>query len=125
QQSRGSVFDDEDVIGFEIAVNDQVLMRKLNRAAYMLEELKALGEGEMVLGAVLGDGDSVDVLHREERLAGVGNSSIEEVGDVRMDQPGEDLTLLQEAVSKHVCCKGQVDQLDGDLLLKLAVHTMR
>jgi hypothetical protein len=105
-------------------MNDEVLVRELHRTAYMLKESQALGYCEIVLAAVLGDRDSVDILHRKEGLASVGNAAIEKVGDVRMHQPGEDLTLLQEPLSKNIRCEGQIDHLDSDLLLKLSVYTM-
>jgi hypothetical protein len=77
-----------------------------------------------MVGAVVGDGDAVDVFHSEEWFAGVGDAAIEEVCDEGMDQGGEDLALLEEALAKHVGGEGKVDELDGELLLEVAVDAV-
>src|SRR5262245_44361533 len=55
----------QDVRRLEVAVDDPLLMRMLNRVADRDEQLQPLAGGESVLVAVGGDGDAVDQFHDE------------------------------------------------------------
>lgn len=74
-----------------------------------------------MLFAELGDRYAVDVLHDEIELAGVADSAVEQTGDVGMGEAGKDLALGAEAVAEEISGEGKIDDLNGDLLVELAV----
>jgi hypothetical protein len=58
---------DEDVRRLDIAVNDALLMRVLDRLADLDEEIEAVLRGELILVAVIGDADAPHQFHDEVR----------------------------------------------------------
>ena len=67
---RDSVVDgDEDVRGFEVAVNDPLLVRVLHGLTNLQEKLEAFVGRELGLVAILSDRNATDQLHDEVRTA--------------------------------------------------------
>jgi hypothetical protein len=106
-------------------VDNQVLVRELHGLANAGEQREPLRGGEMAVLAEFVDGDAVHVFHGQVEIAGLGDSAVEQPGDVGVVEPGEDLPLLAEALAKQVGGERQVNELDGDLLLELPVGAMR
>ena len=105
-------------------MHDQVLMGKLDGLAYALEENEALGNGEVMLFAKSMDRNSIDVFHHQEGLSLAGDSPIQQPCDQRMVEPGEDLAFEPEPFSEKVGGQGQINQLDGDLLIEIAIRAV-
>ena len=72
------------------------MMGVLNGIADFEEEVKAVINGELVLGAVVGDFLAVDEFHREIRAAAVGRSGVEDFGDIWMVHERERLAFGSE-----------------------------
>ena len=66
----------------------------------------------------------VDVLDREVGLAFGGDAAVEQAGDVRVVEPGQDLPLGEEAPVDLVRVHPALDELEGDPLLELAVGAL-
>ena len=120
-----AVFADEDVVGLEVAMDDEVLVGELDGGADGEEEAEFFLEGEVMGSTIFVDADAVDVIHDEEKDAVVADAAVEEAGDVGVVEGGEDLALLAEALEESFGGKGQVDDLDGDLFFVLAVGAVR
>ena len=106
----------EDVARLDVPMGDQVAVDVRDGGADDEEEFRALGDGEVGVGEVLGEGDAVDIVHDEERAAVGRGTAIEEAGNVGVIEPREDAALLFEAVGCGACGAG-VQDLDGDNLL--------
>jgi len=117
----GAILFDEDVAGFEIAMDDEVLVGVMDGGAYGEEEAEARGDIEFVVVAVFVDGDALDVLHDEVREAFGGGSTVEEEGDVGVIEVGEDLTFAAEAFEDLGVFAIAEDEFDGDLFAVLIV----
>jgi hypothetical protein len=68
---------------------------------------------------------AIDVLHHQVKLAVFSDTAVQHPCDIGMTETGENLALLAEPLAEKVGHKGQVNQFDGDLLLKLPVGAMR
>ncbi len=79
---------------------------------------------QLVFGAVLGDGLALDEFHDEEGPALVGDSAIEQMGDIRVREPGEQLTLGEESRPQFGGVHVAVEELERDLLVEGAVHPL-
>ena len=71
------------------------------------------------------DGSPIHILHHQIQIALGGDAAIQQAGNIRMLQPGQNLPLLTESFAEEIGGKGQVNQFDGDLLLELPVGAMR
>jgi hypothetical protein len=80
-------------------MGDQVAVDVGDDGADGEEEFRALGDGEVGVAEVLGDGDAVDVVHDEEWASVGRGAAIEEAGNVGVVETGEDAALLFEAVA--------------------------
>ncbi len=92
----------------------EVAVRELHRAADLRDQAHARTQVEPLPVAGLGERGAIDVLHREPRHAGVGEAAVDEVRDVRMAQPRQDLALAQEALVQGRAAAAH--QLQRDLL---------
>ncbi len=87
---------DEDVRRLEIAMDNQPLMGCLDRRADVDEEPQAGTHAEAVPPAVVIDRLALDVLHDQVRRALGGEARVVELGDVGMNQAGEDPLLAEQ-----------------------------
>src|SRR3990170_217959 len=76
-----------------VPVNDALVVRVLDGLTQRNEQPQSLLRAQLVLVAVLGDGDTLDVFHREVRPARFRRSRIENTGDVRVIQHRQGLPL--------------------------------
>ena len=103
---------DEDVVGFEVAVNDAVEVGVVDGIAGVEEEVEFLacrecaGEGGDGLGAF-------DVFHDEEVGPVGGGAGVEEAGDVGMFEAGEDGAFAVKEIDE-AGGEGGGDEFDGD-----------
>ena len=116
QQLRDTLVGYENVGGFQIAVNDQVLMRILHCIANLYEQLDALVDRQKVAVAILVDARPADVLHDEVGRAVVVLAAVQQAGNVAMVEVGQDLPLAPEAFAEPLAEPGTADDLDRDPL---------
>ena len=111
-------FDDENVGRLDVAMNDGLLMRVLYSFADFDEEFQPLPDFELLLIAVVGDGQAGYVLHHKVGLPPVGGASVEDFGDRRVVHDGQRLTLRAEALKQRVVVHAGLDEFEGDLALE-------
>ena len=107
--------------GFDVAVNDQILMRVMHRAADVAKESKPRVDAEPVLVAIRRDRQTVDVLHHEVGELPVRHAAVQQLRDASMLQRRQDLTLGAKAPAKVPVVGARVKDLDRDLLFVLSV----
>ena len=73
--------------------------------------------------AIVVDRLALDELHDQVRQAVLGRGAVEEMSDVRVVQVRKDSPLGAEACQQRFSAQACVQQLDGNLLLHLAVFT--
>ena len=125
QQLRHAIRADQDVRGLDVAVDDGAAMRIGDGRAHLAKELQPFGDVECLLVAIVVDRQPLDVLHDEVRQAVLGRVAVEQARDVRVIEAGEDLPLVAEAAQHGLRVHAALDELDGDLLLVLAVGAPR
>ena len=111
--------------GFQIAMDDTVFVRVMDCGADLLKQSQPVGDRKLVVLAILVDGLAFDILHYKVRKAVLCRSAIEESGDVRMIETGEDLPLIAKAAHNKVGIHAPVDEFDRDTSFKLGVSTNR
>jgi hypothetical protein len=111
----------QDVVGFQIAMDYRVPMEVGNGFAYLQKNLYLLAQGKVV--AILIDRRAVDILHRQIGLAVFGVSGIEQVGDIRVCQGRENLAFSQKPFTMQGA-PGGLHQLDGRALSDLPIHAL-
>ena len=113
---------DDDVAGLDVAMQDQTLVRVLDRRAHLTEQADALGQRQAALHAVGGDGRPLGQLHHEVALPAV-HTAVQEPDDVRVLETLENLTLLDEAALGLRHEDPVARHLQGHLALQLAIGT--
>ena len=114
---RAVVQGDEDVRGFEVAVDDPFLMRVLHGVADLDEKIEPLGGGKFRLVAVVGDPDPANQFHDEVGPPELGHTGVQNFGDVWMIHQGERLALLLKARDDLLRVHAQLDDLEGHAAL--------
>ncbi len=125
EQFHGAVGGHENVAGFEIAVDHEVAVGVLDRAAHLSKQREPRGQAESVFIAVAGDGCAVDVLQHEIGPAIIHHAPVEQSGDVAVVQPGQDLALVPEAPNGLVGIHTALDDLDRHPLSVLIIGANR
>src|ERR1035441_1170752 len=112
EELRNTIGGDQDVVGFQIPMDDQLLMGELNGVAYRQHQLDSLARGEFALVAEPVDGLAGYVLHHKVRQAIAGGARIREPGDVGMLQARQDAALLLQAAGEGPA-ESCLNDLDG------------
>src|SRR5690625_151213 len=120
----GAIVGHENVRRLEVAVHDQVPVRVADRLPDGHEELEPFLDREAPGGAVLGDRGPLDDLHDEVWPAVIGGTAVEEPRNVGVVERGEDLALGTEPGEELVGVEAAAEELDGDLLVELAVDPL-
>jgi hypothetical protein len=110
----------QDVSRLQVAVDDEILVRVVDRFADGAEHLEPLSRRDLQSIAVLRDGPAVDELHDEIGLSFFRRSAIEDRGDVRMLETAENLPLLEEAAQEGLRAD-TAQELESDGLLEEVV----
>jgi len=105
---------DEDVGGFEVAMDDGLVVGVLDAIADADEELEAFADGEFVEIAVIGDGDTVDLFDHEVWTALWCGARVEDFGDGGMLHQGEGLPFGLETGNDFASVHADFDELHGD-----------
>ena len=112
---------DEDVAGFQVAVNDEIAMSVIDSRTDVDEHPEPVVNGQSAIGGKDRQPRTIDVLHDEIGQAVVGGAPVEQTADVRMLQARERLTLATEAREDELGVHARSYQLDGDLHVILIV----
>ena len=84
-----------------------------------------LFRGKALLVAVNVEPPALDVLQNQERLAGIGDTGVDEAGDVRMAQPREGRALAVKPLAARRIQESEVEQLDRGASLEATVASVR
>jgi hypothetical protein len=109
---RAVVDGDENVRGLEVAVNDALLMRVLNRLAHLHKKPEPRFRREPRFIAELGDAHTAHQFHHEVRPARWRRAAIEHLGDVRMVHQRQRLSLRFEAGDDLFGVHAELDDLE-------------
>ena len=115
---------DQDVARLQVAMHDEMLVGELHGLAQRLEQPEPRVDVELAALAVGVERLAVDVLHHQEGEAGLGRAAVVEAGDVRVLEAREDLPFCQEASPRIVTGQPLAQDLDGHLVLELAVRAL-
>ncbi len=105
---------DDDVRRLEVAMDDPFLVGMVDSETDLLEEAQAILNAELVAVAVVRDGRSFHVFHREIGPAGHGGAGVVDLGDVRMIQKGQSLTFGLKAGQDPPGIHPRLDHFDRD-----------
>ena len=105
---------DQDVRRLDVAMDDALLMRVLDRLADLDEQIQPFLGGELVLVAVLRDADAPHQFHHEIWPAQIGGARIQHLGDVRMIHHRQRLPLRLEPRDHRLGVHPQLDDLQRD-----------
>ena len=102
---RGALFimRNQNIGGFDVAMNHQVLMRVMNGRANGAENLQAHIDGELVAVAIVSDGQAVDELHHEVGETVSGGTPVKDFCDIGMIEAGQDLPLVLKPGTRKLC----------------------
>ena len=101
--------------GFEVAVDDEVLVRVAHRRAHLAKERQPLVDPQPFGFAKPVQSLALDVLHDQVSLAVRGDAAAVKSRDVRMVERGEHLALVPEVPAAHFLGPALADELEGDL----------
>ena len=107
----------QDVGRLQVAVDDQVGVGMADGRADLLEHPQAGVQRGVVLTAIVGDRDTVDVLQGEVGQAVVTDAGVQQAGDVGVGEAGQDLPLAAEAPPQLAVGQARAQQLQCDLAL--------
>src|SRR5262249_23112874 len=124
EESRLAIRRHQNVPRLDVAMDDQVLMRVVHRAADGAEETKARADPELVPIAVGGDRHAVDVLHDEKWKLAVRDAAVEKLRDATVPERSEDLSFGHEATMQVLGVGVRVEQLHRNALLVLSVVSL-
>ena len=110
---RLSGFLHKDVGRLQVAVDDPLIVRVLHRVAHPRHETHAGSEVEAAAAGKLVQRQPVDKLHREIRLAVVGEAGLVDLRDARVMQPAQDLGLVGEPLDDGGRGEAAADDLEG------------
>src|SRR5690606_7705447 len=116
---------DQRVRRLEVAMHDEVAVRVTERVADLEEQSQARAHVQPARVTVVRDPLALDILHREERTAVIGDTAIEQPRDVRVFEPRQDLPLAQEPPDRLARVGPAPDQLERVPLLELTVIAVR
>ncbi len=109
------VLGDKDVGRLDVAVEDAFVMGMLDGVADGQEQGEAVAEGEAAIGAVGGDGGTVDPLHDQEGPAALGAAGFEHGGDVGVVHHGQGLALDFKAGDPLAGVHAGLDEFESDV----------
>jgi hypothetical protein len=118
EQLGRAVAGDEHVVRLDVPMDDEVLMRVLDGAADLAEQLKPCGRVELPALAEVHDVLAFDVLHREVGKAVGSSAAVEQRGDVRVVEAGEHLPFMTEAADDGLRIHAALEDLDRDAFVE-------
>ena len=123
EQTHLGVRGDQDVGRLEITVQHAAAVRIGDRIGHLQQQFELLPQRRSALCAPGVDRLAFDMLQRQVRAAQGIDTRIEQAGDLRVLQPGQDVALTREALLEHAC-PGDVRQLQRHWALDQAVAAL-
>src|SRR5262245_6755609 len=114
----------QDVAGLNVAMNNQIPMRKFNRGADLQKQLQALTRRQSLRNCKSGHRRADNVVHDEVGQTIVGRACIEQPGDVWMIEFGQDLAFRSETAQDLSRVGASIQYLNRNLFLKLTISTL-
>ena len=102
-------------------MNHHVLVRGIDGRTDPGEQLQPLRDGKAAAVAVFVQARAFHIFHYQVGLPRLGQTSIQQRGDVGMLQVRQNLTLGQEALDQVAAADSRTNQFDGDFLFVLLV----
>ena len=109
---------DQHVVRLDVPVDDEVLMRVLDGAADLAEQLEPGGRVELPALAEVHDVLAFDVLHREVGKAVGSRAAVEQRCDVRVVEAGEHLPFMTEPADDRLGIHAPLEDLDRDAFVE-------
>ena len=103
----------QDVRGFDVAVNDALLMGVLDRMADLDEQRESLSSIELILIAVVGDSNTAHQFHHEVGAARLGCAGVQDPGNVGMVHHRQRLALGLNPGDHTAGVHAELDHLEG------------
>src|SRR4051812_29148014 len=125
EQLRDALGRYQNIAGLDVSMNDEILVRVLNRRAHRAEQFKSSGGGESLSVAKFIDGLAFDVFHYEVREATLCRAAIEQTSDVWMIEAGQYLPFVAEAGEHQIRIHPTPDYFDSNLFLILIIIARR
>ncbi|MNV58626.1 hypothetical protein D3C71_1510120 [compost metagenome] len=124
QQLHLALGGDQDVGGLEVAMHDQVGVGMADHRADLQHQLQAPLQRERQALAVLGDRLAFHIRQRQVRLPLQIHAGIQQMGQVRVLQPRQDLAFAAEALAQAGIGVAAAQQLQRDLALIQAISAL-
>src|SRR4029077_19778041 len=114
----------QNVARLDVAMNNQIPMRKFHRGADLQKELQSLTRRQLLRDCKSSHRCADNVVHDEVGQTVVGCARIEQAPDVWMIELCQDLTLRSESAQDLSSVRASIQYLDRDLFLKLTISTL-
>src|SRR4029077_1773396 len=115
----------QNVTGLDVAMNNQIPMRKFHRVADLQKELQSLTRRQLLRNCKSSHRCADNVVHDEVGQTIVGRACIEQPRDIWVIELGQDLAFRSEAVQDLSRVSASIQHLDRDLFLTLTISALR
>src|SRR2546428_12805449 len=115
----------QNVAGLDVAMNNQIPMRKFYRVADLQKELQSLTRRQPLRDCKPGHRCADNVVHDEVGQTIVGRACIEQPRDIWVIESGQDLAFRSETAQDLSRVGASIQYLDRNLFLKLTIGTLR
>src|SRR4029077_12353386 len=115
----------QNVTGLDVAMTNQIPMRKFHRVADLQKELQSLTRRQLLRNCKSSHRCADNVVHDEVGQTIVGRACIEQPPDIWVIEPGQDLAFRSEAAQVLSLVCPPIQYLDRDLFLKLTISALR
>src|SRR5436190_20570504 len=115
----------QNVARLDVAMNNQIPMRKFNRGTDLQKQVQALTRRQLLRDGEASHRCADNVVHDEVGQTIVSRSSVEQSRDIWVIEPGQDLAFLSETAQDLSRVGASIQYLDRNLFLKLTVSTLR
>ena len=112
---------DENVVGFEIAMDDQMLMRVAHGRTHIAKQPQALANGQFPLLAIPVERFALDQIHDQIGKPFLCGAAVDQPSDVRVIELRENLPLRAHPLQDEARRVARGHQLDGDFFFVLRI----
>src|SRR5262249_19536799 len=114
----------QNIARLDVAMNNQIPMRKFNRRADLQKQLQSLTRGQPLRVCKSSNRYADNVVHDEVGQTILGRACVEQPRDIWVVEPGQDLAFRSETAQdlSRVCAS--IQYLDRNLFLKLTISTL-
>src|SRR4029077_4899613 len=114
----------QNVTGLDVAMKNQIPMRKFHRVADLQKELQSLTRRQLLRDCKSSHRCADNVVHDEVGQTIVGRACIEQPRDIWVIELGQDLAFRSKAVQDLGRVSASIQYLDRDLFLKLTISAL-